>query len=203
MFFDNESDILPDIDQYEGEFKHMGKIKTVSVFFRAVFTFCLVALPIYTAVYWLTNGRPFGPWLYITIFPYSGPILPDVGALSASAKIYSFLINMVPIAIYMTILYFLTRLFRLYQNNQIFSSENVTCIRRIGWMMLLNQLIMPLYTMMLTFTVTYDFPVGFRFIYVGFSVQNVLALLVALLIILVSWVMDEGHRLYEENSYTV
>ncbi len=184
----------------------MDRIKVVSGILRYLFTFLLVLLPIYTIVYWLSNGYPFGPWMPIAVFPWPEtlPMLPDVDTLSTAIKIFGFMINMIPILIYMSILYFLIRLFRLYQSSQIFSIGCVRYTRRIGWMMLLNQVVEPIYTFMLSATMTYGFPHGLHAGYaVIFTIPKLMSVVVAILIILISWIMEEGHRIYEENIYTV
>jgi hypothetical protein len=184
----------------------MNKIRIVSGILRFLFTVLLVLLPAYTIVYWLSNGYPFGHWVSLSVFPWSetAPKLPEVETLTPTVKVVAFIFNMIPIAIYMLILYFLIQLFRLYQSNQIFSISCVRNIRRIGWMMLVNQIIHPFYTFMLSATMTYNLPPGFRFGYIGiFNLPKLMAIVVAVLIILISWIMEEGHRIYEENSYTV
>lgn len=111
---------------------------------------------------------------------------------------------MIPISIDMLTLYFLTRLFRLYQSKEIFSIGCVRYTRRIGWMMLLYQIVEPIYTFLLSSTLTYGYPHGLHTGYAEiFTIPKLMAVVVAVLIILISWIMEEGHRIYEENTYTV
>lgn len=181
----------------------MGKIRILSIVLRIIFILALIFLPIFTTLFWLTGGYPLGSWMLFTVFPYTGPSLPLISLLPTQFKIYGYLINLIPILFDMAILYYLIRLFREFGKANIFTINNVIYIRRIGWLMLIGEIISPFYTLLLTFTLTYNNPPGYRYAYLGLDLQNVTIGLVALLIILVSWIMQEGHRIHEENRLTV
>jgi hypothetical protein len=114
-----------------------------------------------------------------------------------------FLISCIPLSITMLILYYLVKLFKLYEQAQIFTSANVKYIRNIGWIMLLNQIIRPIYEAMFTAALTFQNPHGHRFISISFTNNNLTTLIIALFIILISWVMAEGCKLNDEQKYII
>lgn len=184
----------------------MDRIKIVSAILQYLFTLILVLLPAYTVLYWLSSGYPFGHQFPIAVFPWpeTASVLPDLDpSLPISLRLAGLAVSMIPILIDMSILYFLIRLFRLYQARQIFSIASVRYTRRIGWMMLLYQLVEPIYVFLMSAVFTYDSSGHYQAFVPLFNIPKITAIVVAILIILISWIMEEGHRIYEENSYTV
>jgi hypothetical protein len=181
----------------------MDKIKRVSLVMRVICSLAFIALPMFVVWFWLSGGHPFGIHVPVSIFPYEGPQLPPLSALPLHFKIFAFLINLIPITFYMIVVGYLQYLFSLYGRSQIFTIKNVICIRRIGWTLLIWQIVKPFYTLLLTFTITYASPAGLRFAYIGLNVTDVLIGCAAVIIILISWIMEEGHKLQEEQSYTI
>lgn len=181
----------------------MKKIKIVSFILRLIFSLVFVALPIYVVIYWVTGGHPFGEHYPIAVLAYGGPNLLPVSLLPPSTLLLGFLINLIPVGFYMVILALLIHLFKQYESEQIFSQKNVKTIRNIGVTMLANKIVGPFYGFLLTYTLTYHNPPGYRFAYLGINIQDITIMLIAVLIILVSWVMAEGYKLHEEQQYTV
>lgn len=102
------------------------------------------------------------------------------------------------------ILYFLIQLFKHYENGEIFSIKNIRYIKDIAITILYGQLLInPLYQAMISAVLTWHNPVGERTALIMFSSTNIGLLLGAILIILVSWIMQEGHQLQKEQQYTV
>lgn len=179
----------------------MNKIKCISFILRMVFIVLFCALPVYTFCFWLTNGYPFGSSLPIVILGYAGPPLPAISSLASHTKFIAVLLNLIPLAIYMAIAGFLVRLFRLYEQGQIFTLQNVKSIRYIGITMLLGKLISPVYIFLLSYIMTRNTP--YPFAYIRFDLHDITMAIAALVIILISWIMEEGHKLHEEQIYTV
>ena len=103
----------------------------------------------------------------------------------------------------MFVKYFLIRLFRLYEEARIFTTENVHYIRLTGLMIFLSQIILPFYEALMTFVLTSHNPVGKHFITISFGNGNIKILIIALLIMLIAWIMDEGRKIQDEQQLTV
>lgn len=183
----------------------MNKIKQVSFWFRLFFQAALYLSPALLAFAWIfSTPNNFNPG-YISGF---GPVphdlnIPILYSLNASTKLMGFLISCIPLSITMLILYYLVKLFKLYEHAQIFTFANVKYIRNIGWLVLLSQIIRPIYEAMITAALTFQNPHGHRFASISFSNNNLTTLIIALIIILISWVMAEGCKLNDEQKYII
>lgn len=181
----------------------MNKIQRVSKFFKWLFLAIGIALPISSIIFWINAPSSItllSHMIVINNIPTSVKILHT---LSPMEKLAGFSIGLIPLAINLFVLYFLIRLFQLYEKCEIFSLKNVRYIKYIGYTLFIGQIINPIYEALLTATLTWHNPAGARMAMISFSGTNMAILLTALLIILISWIMAEGHQLSEDQKYTI
>lgn len=183
----------------------MNKIKNVSCFFRIFFQIAFFAFPILLAVSWIyapAELQLLAGFIRIDPIPvsYTHGILHT---LSPSEKLFGFIASCIPLAIILFILYSLIKLFRLYEQAEIFSLNNVRYIRNIGYALFIGQLIQPFYQFLMGIILTMHNPKGHRYAAFTFDQTNISILLMGLLMILISWIMAEGCRLREEQQLTV
>lgn len=181
----------------------MNKIVYVSRGFRVFFQIALCVLPIMLAAYWMLGIDAN----VMTNSGFSLKFIPDgvriMHALTPENKLMGFLIDCVPTALEMLILYFLIKLFRLYERGEIFTSQNVKYIRNIGYTLLVKVLINPFYQIAISLAMTINNPHGQRTAFASFGSTDIAIIITALLIILVSWIMAEGCKLREEQNYII
>lgn len=182
----------------------MNKIKHVSLFFRLIFQIVFIALPVLLIASWIV--APDELVLLIGIFrlnpipaAYHGAILHT---LTISEKTLGFLVSSIPMIVQMLVLYFLIKLFKLYEKGNIFSIQHVRYIRNIGYALLIGQLIQPFYQFVMGFLTLHN-PPHHRFAAITLDQTNIGMILTALLVILISWIMAEGCKLHEEQQLTV
>jgi len=183
----------------------MGHIKRVSCFFRILFQVAFLITIIFTIMAWLQLPEPlhfFGKNANF-VFSVIPKHLPILEPLRGTQKLCGFVLGLIPLAVHLAVLYYLIRLFSLYEEGKIFFMENVIATKRIGLLLALQQIINPLYEIMITPVLTWYNPVGQRVIEADFSNSNVGLLIMGLMIILVSWIMAEGCKLREEHDLTV
>lgn len=181
----------------------MNRIKRVSFFFRIFFQIIFVLLPILLVLGWYQAPHALLALhgdLVIHMVPRGIPVPQP---LSETTRLLGFLISLIPTAIEMLVLYFLIRLFKLYEKGEIFSIKSVHYIRNVGYTMLIGQVINPIYDALLSTTLTWSNPPGHRLAVVLFTGKNIGTIFIALLVILVSWIMAEGCKLNEEQQLTV
>lgn len=183
----------------------MNKIKRVSLFFRLVFQFIFIVLPIFLIVSWIYAPNEVNLLMGIirldAIPPsYNGTILHT---LSPNEKILGCLASAFPTMVNMFIVYCLIKLFKLYEGGDIFSLNHVKYIRNVGYGLLLGQLLEPFYQFMMGLILTMHNPPHHRFATITLDQTNIGILLTALLMILISWIMAEGYKLSEEHQLTV
>ena len=95
------------------------------------------------------------------------------------------------------------RLFNLYQKGTIFAIDNVRYIRNIGIVMLLWEIVSPFYQVLVTFILTSQNPPGHHFVTFSINSIDISTTIIAVIIIVVSWIMREGVELQQEQQYTV
>jgi hypothetical protein len=97
----------------------------------------------------------------------------------------------------------LKRLFAYYRDGLIFTSGHVRCFRNIGKALLLWVVFGIIYNTASTLLFSLGNPPGQRILQIGFSSMDFTALVVGSMVLVISWVMDEGRELYEEQVLTV
>lgn len=183
----------------------MNKIQRVSHLFRLLFLAAIIIIPIAEILFWINAPLPIDimgntTGIILNFIPSGIKILHT---LTPTEKLFGFLISMIPTVITVMILYFLIKLFGLYEKGEIFSINNVSYIKKIAYALLIGQLLNPIYEGLLSATMTIHNPHGYRYGIISFSGTNVCVILLALLIILISWIMAEGCKLREEQQLTV
>lgn len=183
----------------------MDKIKRISLFFRVLFQVSFVALPIFLITAWIISSGTLviiGGAISLNYIPaaYSNSILH---VLSGSEKLLALGLGSIPMFIQLYILYSLINLFKLYEKGEIFPINNVRYIQKIGYALLITQIIDPIYQGAMGFVLTRYNPPGHRFATITLDQTNLGIILIALLVILISWIMAEGCKLREEQQLTV
>ncbi|NBX84979.1 MAG: DUF2975 domain-containing protein [Gammaproteobacteria bacterium] len=89
------------------------------------------------------------------------------------------------------ILYFLIKLFSAYEKGIYFNAKNIKYIQRIGYLILSKELLQSAYNC---------FMAGY---WTGFNIQTIEMSLLALIIIVNSWIMTEAYKLQQEQQLTI
>lgn len=184
----------------------MGKICVVSRVIQIIFTLMLILTPIAYMLFWTDFGitniySPLG-WNISNVPASMWAKLLD-GDIPQYTRFVSCIISLIPIATFMFLYYYLMRLFTLYSHGEIFTHRTVRYIRNCGITLLLWQILHPLYQILLTFTLSINNEPGQRFIAVTFSTAQARDLVTALVIIVISWIMQRGCELEDEVKLTV
>jgi hypothetical protein len=191
----------------------MDRIQKVSSYLLIVFNVLLIALPLLAIIQWLfielkISDVPsfinFFGLLERTVQTPEGIVNLSTIHWTPLLKILGFsadILNLIPLILS---LFVLKSIFRNYQKGEIFSMANATQYRRLGWLFLLDALLIKsLSNTLLVLAVTLTNPPGHRYITVSFGTPNMTALFCGILVIVISWVMLEGYKLQEEQKLTV
>ncbi len=179
----------------------MNRIKRVSCFFRVLFQITFVLLPLPGIVYWVV--APVGTsWLYGGIH-LSVTGIGITHPLSVTSQMLGGLVGLMGDVPSLFVLYFLIRLFRLYERNEIFTMGNVIYLRNIGYALLIGLPVSVLCEALTSLLLTWGNSPGSREVQFGVQGHDVVILLTGLLVILVSWIMAEGCKLREEQSLII
>lgn len=180
----------------------MQRIRQVSLFFRVLLTLILILMPITQIIGWINAPQSYYlfHFIYFNMIPQGYEVLH---MLSISERLMGFGVSMLPVSIEMFIVYCLIRLFRLYEQGHIFTLDNVRYIRYVGYALFADQLAQVIYGGLMGLVVTWNNPHGHRLAKITFDQTNAGLLLVAFLVVLVSWVMAEGYKLQQEQQLTI
>jgi hypothetical protein len=160
-----------------------------------VFRWGMLLTPALVAVFWLYVGQ--NSVLQRQLPVEMDPDLPEL------AKVWGFGVSMLPGAVVMYILAQLSRLFGLYEQGQFFTRANVAIFQRLGWSILAWAGCDFLRIVGLGIVLTLHRPAGQRLLVVNFSSDQVLMALIGMVVLTISWVMDEARKIEEERALII
>jgi len=97
----------------------------------------------------------------------------------------------------------LKRLFRLYEKASYFELANVAQFKFIGKLVFLNVFANMFENTMFVLAKTFDNPVGERTLRLSFGSSHVKEIIIAIIIIIISRIMEEGRKINNDNRLTV
>ena len=96
------------------------------------------------------------------------------------------------------------KLSRNYINGEVFTLANIKMYRKLGIIYLLSAILLqPLSQVLFSLCATINNPVGQRFIRITFDLGNLTAIFFAIMLIVISQVMQLGQRINEEQKLTI
>lgn len=182
----------------------MDRLRRTATVLRYIFLLGLWGLPILRiAACWLFEAKDAEsptPFHFGMDLP---PGLTITEPLTPAQHLWLLAANLLPMALTAGVCYYLARLFGGYAKGRIFTADAVSSIRRLGWLLLTGQLVSPLNQAAESLALTYRNPVGHRMLAIGFNQTHLEFGLIAVIVLLVAWVMDEGRKLQEEQELTI
>jgi len=174
---------------------NLSRIKKVSRKFRLLFSSLVIAIPIADALFWIMFNH----------LPANGEMIlrTDNHDLALQTRLLLFVASLIPIAVATFGAFTLARLFQLYENGIVFSTLNVKYYRSLGYTIIGWVIATFLYTPLNSIIVSINNPPGERYVTVGFEAFDLFTLTMGIIVLLISWVMDEGRKLEDEQTYTV
>lgn len=177
----------------------MSKIGRVSHRFSLLFKALLVIYPLLVISMWLGLITP--PQGYF--MPTRLPFYEELSTIRLPLRLLAGLVDMFPTVVVMMSFYYLVKLFQLYAKDIIFSYQNVVYIRKIGFTLLWQVFAMLLVQPFISLILTWDAPKGGHTIALGIGSDEIANLVIGGIVVLISWVMEEGRKLEEETALTV
>lgn len=192
------------------KFYFMEKIQKLSCTLKKIFQILAIASPILICLQWLLiDWQPLKGLVQkgIILKPIATPDGPvNLGNidLSITTKILALLGDLLTAFPYIFGYILLHKLFSNYQKGRIFISGNIAIYKKLGKLSFIYGILcLPLSeTIMVLVATSVNLP-GHRCLQIGFGTPSLEAILCGLLVIVISWVMQEGQALQEENQLTV
>lgn len=186
----------------------MRKLRVVSAILKWIFILALFIYPIFYLVvsvaglivnHYSMPMETAGPGIW---FLWQFPVARFYG-LPISIQIIGFLVSLAPLVFFVLKNYYLARLFYLYQHGTIFALDNVRYIRNIGVVILVWEIVRPFYQILMSLLLSSQNPPGHHQVSFQINGTDISMLIIAIIIIVVSWIMREGVELEQENRLTV
>lgn len=174
----------------------MHHIKRVSRKYILLFNALLVVVPVAGLFYWALFNR-------LPVELHSDlPVMPSRD-LTIIQLVLGALVSLLPIGVIIYGLVTLKGLFRLYADGIIFANENVKYFRQLGYTFIAWVIAATLFTPLISMVVSFTNPVGQRELVVGFELIDIFTLIIAGIVLIIAWVMNEGRKLEDEQAHTV
>ena len=189
----------------------MNKIQRTSRYLRWIFTALMAITPVLYIASWCLLPDILKKDSFIMGFDVVPRVLSNVVSgeiimhhpLTTMMRLLGLTISLVPLGITLLLYANLVTLFLMYERLSFFTMENVAIIKKIGVYMLLSELIRPFVEAATTVLLTWQNGPGQRVIAISLQGYNVVLIITGVMIILISWIMAEGHRLKEEQQLTI
>jgi len=176
--------------------ERLKRIQSFSTKLRYLLNSLILFLPLITLIYWLFYNTL--PLSFKTLIP-----VPIEGELSPLERGLGFIASLIPLAIEIAAILTLKKLFHLYEKGEIFTAHNVRCFRKLGKILILWFIASPIYTAIISVALTFQNPPGERLLAVSLDSADMTALIVGIMLMVISWVMDEARLLEEEVTHTI
>ena len=175
------------------------KIKRISSTLYFTFFIFLILVPVFTVVYWLFYNE-----LPQTLISINLPAdIQTPSTLDATQRTMGFLVSLLSLAAKVFAMVTIMRLLKLYQEGQIFSATHVRHFKRLGQTLVFYGVAGIIESTALSLVMTMNNPPGHRMLSFGISSDDITIFVIAAIVLMLSWVMEEGRKQAEEQALTV
>ncbi|MCJ2164577.1 MULTISPECIES: DUF2975 domain-containing protein [unclassified Pseudodesulfovibrio] len=187
-----------------------NRIQSLSRVIRSILVVVLIASPLIVGLIWLSGGEILmGDAQSGMTFQFLGDDLLTDGELALTvplpweARILGLSVTMIPVGIGMIATWWLICLFGCFARGEVFTQSSVSYISRTGWTMVASVVTLPIYQLLLSWVLTMHNQPGERLLSISLDLNDLEKIITAAIIILVSWIMEEGRKLRENDDLTV
>lgn len=174
-----------------------ARVQTMSRFLRIVFIVILIGIPLIQALFWIFfNQLPTG------MIPHELPVAVKQN-LTMPTRLMALAVSFITTGVVMACVYQLVKLFRFYEQAEIFTEGTVGCLRTLGRLLIGLFFAGIIEQPLMSVALTLQNPPGQRMLTFGLRSDNIAVLLFGGVVVLIAWVMDEGRKLQEEQRFTV
>jgi hypothetical protein len=173
------------------------KIQRASRRLRYLLSVAICLMPVINAIFWLNMNRM--PDLVLRKIIPLAVTMP----MPLISLVLGFLVTMLPTGVTMVGAYYLRRLFVLYEQGQIFLLANVLCFKKLSRVLIWSFAVGIVSSSLLSVVLSLPNPPGQRIVTVELNSSDLTVLLLGGILAVISWVMEEGRNLQEEQDLTV
>lgn len=182
----------------------MHKIKTYSHRIRLILQFLMISLPIMNLYFWLTIQTESDFLTSTGIVQLSYDITSFTqDPLTVTTRLLAFLVSMLPCGILVYALGVLVKLFKSYEQSQVFTVSTADCFKKIGLSFFYWVIGGFIYSGLISVTLSFNNPPGDRILVLSFAGLDAISILCGFIILVIAWVMKEAQLIAEEQQYTI
>ncbi len=169
----------------------------LSLLLKHVITLSLILLPtLFAALWWQFD------WLAANA-PELNRLAVDAQSVGPGRRVLGFLISMLPVSLLLYGLWRLREAFERFSQGEFFTYETITCIRSFALMVMLQSLMRPVATTLLSVLLTMSNPPGQRTLAISIGSGELEMLFVGAVFFAVAHLMVEGRRLADDNAQII
>ena len=153
-------------------------------------------------LFWLTYETPYnvftnymGIGANLTHFTHA-PIL-------LTTRILAFVVTLIPCSIILYGLNQLIKLFKNYEKGHVFTIDNVQSYKNLAYSLFAWVIAGFFYDALISLVLSFNNPPGHRLIAISFESPEFVALITGAILLIISYVMQEAHKLSDENKFTI
>ncbi len=173
------------------------RITNVSRKQRLIWIGLIVCLPIVCVIFWVFFNRIHA---MAPMIPLPVRVVHDISSFN---RLLAFLCDLVPLSAITYALFKLKNLFLLYEKGRIFTGQNVDCYRALGRTLMVWVACDIVNRTLLGIVLTLDNPPGKRLLVIGLDGGDFTGIFVGVAVLIISWVMDEGRKMQEEQALII
>jgi hypothetical protein len=173
------------------------RITSVSRTLRLTCIGLMYCLPVLCAVFWALFNR-----IYAMVPMISLPVRLDHD-LPAVTRLLAFMSELLPLAALIYALLKLENLFSLYEKGHIFTEQNVRCFRSLGRTLIVWVACDIVSRTLLGIVLTLNNPPGKRLLVIGLDGGDFTGIFVGVVVLIVSWVMDEARKMQDDQALII
>lgn len=177
------------------------KIQRISKRLGCFFHIGMFVMPLFVLYYWLGYNTSPIQLINSALPGNGGRAMPQV--LEFNSRLIGLAGDLPALIVILLALVTLRRLFFLYAHGDLFTEENVAQYRVLSKLAFWGILADIVNKSALTVALTINNPPGQRLLTVGFTGDHIKLLLIAVILIIIARVMNEGREIYDENQLTV
>jgi len=168
--------------------------------FKYLFIFLFIITPVIPLLMWMFyNSLPE----ILKLQMVRNHLVPGTFILALDQRLLASMAGLALSFISMAGLYYLFRLFSLYEKGIIFSRENVNCYRKLGYIIVISVIAGIVHNSAMSVILSLHNPPGEGIITVSLSSSEIGVGIIGMVVVLISWVMDAGRELSEDQEFTV
>lgn len=179
----------------------MIKLKKLSHRYTLSFQILFYVIILGLILFWITYRTPYDIFTNIGIGANLAVLIQS--PLSLSTRILAFIVSIIPCSVILYGLNQLIKLFKNYERGEVFTNDNVQRYKKLAYSLFAWVIAGICYDALISLVLSFNNPPGQRVISINFEGPDFVALVAGAVVLTIAYVMQEAHKLSDENKFTI